>query len=231
MNKVNLLRWISLPPRTISSSTFKSVVEELDSFMPGLKTSSRLLKSGVHTDEGRSYANGTSCWNVYQSFSFQKIEHLEVKLLLNKTPKESCEIYIEFGKYRIFLSVSDAGTGWKDAVFEEIERKLKIHGIFKSELINKLYGTIIKLQNCFLIVGLFFFMFPSKTIMDLTYFSISLIFLGLIPLLSDIFRIYFPSKPIFIIDEKIQLPTVTLEKSALWLGVASSIVTLITAIY
>ncbi len=128
----------------------------------------------------------------------------------------------------IFLSVSDIGTNWRDAVFEEIERKLKTFGIFKGEWFNKLTSTIIRLQNVFLIGGTYFLVAPPSDQINFSYFA--LLLTGLIPILSDIYRLYFPQKPISVLEEKMPFPIVSFEKIAMWVGIISGVVTLVKEI-
>ncbi|NTU50087.1 MAG: hypothetical protein HGA87_04240 [Desulfobulbaceae bacterium] len=227
MNNVRGQRWRVSSPKTVSVSTFRSIVESLVDFMPGLETTKRSLRARAIADGQLRDLEGEDCWKVYQPFVLLKIEHLQIELTLHKNETSSCELHVEFQKNHIFLSVSDIGTGWRDAVFEEAERKLKSFGLFKGEWLNKLTYTISRLQNVFLVLGAGLLISPPNTKINLTYFAISLLATGIIPIIGDIFRLYFPKKPAFVLEERVPFHLVSIEKAALWIGIISGMVTLL----
>lgn len=227
MSHAQTQRWRTSPPKTISVKDFNSLVNDLDDFLPGLQTIRRSTRAKVISEDGINKLEGIGAHKVHQPFVHNKIEHLQFELTLYKTDKESCELHVEFRKNHVMLSVSDIGTGWRDAVFEEIERRLKRKGLFKGELINKLTSTLIRLQNIFLISGASLLLLTNiKEDIDFKYFSISLILTGLVPALSDIYRLYFPPKPISVLEDKTSFPIWNIERFAMWIGTFSGIVTL-----
>lgn len=226
MSSPRLQRWRVSPPKSISVGLFQKVVESLASFMTGLNAIERSVETVVIANGEQNVVSGFDSWKAYQPFSLDKIEHIQFELTLKKNDHESCQLHVEFRQNHIFLSVSDIGTGWLDAVFEEMERKLKSAGLFKGELGYKLTSTILRLQNIFLVAGTTFVLFPVHDGLNLFYVGICFIVTGVVPVISDIFRIFFPQKPIQILDEKIVLPIISIEKAATWVGLVSGIVVL-----
>lgn len=227
MSHLQTQRWRTAPPKTILVKNFISLVEGLNDFMPGLQTIRRSIRTKVITEDGNNELEGNECWKVYQPFVYGKIEQLQFELTLHKTKDESCELHVEFRKNHVMLSVSDIGTGWRDAVFEEIERRLKQKDLFKGDLIYKLASTIIRLQNILLISGASLLLLTIlKENFDFKYFSTSLLATGLIPVLSDIYRLYFPPKPISVLEDKPPFPIWSIERFAMWVGIFSGILTL-----
>ena len=224
-------RWRVSPPKTISVKLFQKVVESLDNFMPGLSAIQRSVETVVIANGQQSVASGFDSWKAYQPFALDKIEHIQFELTLKKSAHESCQLHVEFRQNHVFLSVSDIGTGWLDAVFEEMERKLKSAGLFKGELGYKLTSTILRLQNIFLVVGTVFVLFPKYQDLNLLYVGICCIATGVVPVISDVLRIFFPQKPIQILEEKTVLPIFNIEQAATWVGLVSGVVALVKELY
>ncbi|MDZ4140664.1 MAG: hypothetical protein U1C48_01530 [Methylotenera sp.] len=231
MSYIPTQRWRIAPPKTISVKVFKSLIQSLDNFMPGLKTIRRSTRAKVIALGQVNVLEGKDSWEVYQPYAFDKIEHLQFEMTLHKSNEASCELHVEFCKNHVLLSVSDIETGWRDAVFDEIERTLKIQGLFKGEWVNKLTSTFIRLQNVFLVLGASLLLLThTDGYIDFKYFSLSLLVTGLIPVITDIFRLYFPAKPIDVLEERLTTPTTPsriVEKFAIWVGITSNVVTLI----
>ena len=228
MNNERTQRWRVSSPKTISEKTFKLLVDSLNDFMPGLETTKRVIRTKVIADGQSHQEEGIASWKVYQPFPFEKIEQLQYELTLYKTENTSCELHVEFRKNQILLSVSDIDTGWRDAIFEEIERNLKNNGVFKGELIDKITSTIVHLQNVFLILGsnIYILAYIDPSI-NFKYFAFSLITIGAIPIIGDIYRLYFPTKPMTVLESKVVIPLWNIEKIAMWIGLLSGVVTLI----
>ncbi|MBJ6954346.1 hypothetical protein [Vibrio cholerae] len=231
MSRQRMQRWRVSPPKTISVKLFQKLVESLVSFMPGLSTIERLVETTVIANGQQNVVSGFDSWKAYQPFPLDKIEHIQFELTLKKSDHESCQLHVEFRQNHIFLSVSDIETGWRDAVFEEMERKLKSAGLFKGELGYKLTSTILRLQNIFIVTGTMLILFPEHKGLNLFNVGICFIATGVVPVVSDIFRIFFPQKPIQVLEEKIVLPNVNIEKSAAWVGLVSGVVTLAKELY
>ncbi len=231
VSRKRMQRWRLSPPKTISVKLFQNLVESLANFMPGLATSERSVITVVVANGQENILSGFDSWNAYQPFALDKIEHIQFELTLKKNENESCQLHVEFRRNHIFLSVSDISTGWLDAVFEEMERKLKSLGLFKGELGYKLTSTVLRLQNIFLLVGTIFLLFPMQMELNLFYVGVCLVLTGIVPVISDIFRIFFPQKPIQVLEEKTILPIVNIEKVAIWVGLISGTVALIKELY
>jgi hypothetical protein len=195
--------------------------------MPGIQAVKRSIQTKVMGDGREIVLNGTESWKAYQPFSLQKIEHIQFELTLAKDDLNSCQIHVEFRKKHIFLSVSDHGTGWLDAMFEEMERTLKSNGLFKGELAYKLTSTILRLQTVFLVVGAALILLPIHYDLNLFYVGLSLTVTGIVPVFSDIYRIFSPQKPIQVLEEKPSVAIVNIEKIAIWVSLISGAVTLV----
>jgi hypothetical protein len=227
MSDVQNQRWRVAAPKSITVSDFRSLIEELGEFLPGLKTIRRSIKAQSISPEGITNLEGNDSWKVYQPYAYDKLEHLQFELTLVKTESTSCELHVEFRKNHIYLSVADIGTGWGNAVFDETERRLKKVGLFKGDWISKITSTVIRLQNVFMVLGASLLLLTHlDNSFNFKYFSLSLLATGIIPTIGDIFRLYFPTKPIFILKEKATIGIWSIEKFAMWLGIASGLVAL-----
>lgn len=224
-------RWRVAPPKTISVKLLQSVIESLNDFMPGITTVERFVKTDVVADGLTNTISGSDSWKAYQPFSLDKIEHIQFELTLKKDDVTSCQLHVELRKNHVFLSVSDHGTGWLNAVFEEMERILKSNGLFKGELGHKLTSVVLRMQNLLLLAGLALLISPEHFDLNLFYVGAFLILTGIVPVLSDIYRIFFPRKPIQVIEEKTNIAIVNIEKIALWVGLVSGLVALVKEVY
>ncbi|CAH8242678.1 conserved hypothetical protein [Vibrio aestuarianus] len=231
MSTQRMQRWRLSPPKTIAVKLLQEIVESLDSFMPGLSTTERLVETVVVANGKRNALVGFDSWKAYQPFALDKIEHIQFELTLKLNEHDSCQLHVEFRQEHIYLSVSDVGTGWLDAVFEEMERRLKSIGLFKGELGYKLTAMLRRLQNVFLVAGAVLVIYPKQGELDFFYVGLFLIVTGVIPVLSDIFRIFSPLKPIQVIEEKSAFPIVNIEKAATWIGIVSGTVALAKEAY
>lgn len=226
MSNKRMQRWRVAPPKSISVQLLQDIVESLGNFMPGLQTIDRPIETKVISNGEQNIKSGADSWKAYQPFALDKIEHIQFELTLKQDEKKSCQLHVELRRNHVFLSVSDIGTGWLDAVFEQMERTLKSYGLFKSELGYKLTSSILRLQNVFLVLGTALALFPEVSGLNLFYVGVFLVITGIIPTLSDIFRIFFPQKPIQVLEEKATLPIVNIEKIATWVGLISGVVAL-----
>jgi hypothetical protein len=148
--------WERYAPRTISTVLFRSLVESLDQFKPGLNTTSRKIKSRAISHEKITGLEGPQSWHVIDSHSLAELEHLQTELLLAANGTDSCELHIEFRREHIFLSVSDIQTRWGKAVFEEARHLLTTLGIAPGGWKNsvaKVYGVLDILQNVLMIIA------------------------------------------------------------------------------
>ena len=150
---------------------------------------------------------------------------------MKKDDKNSCQLHVEFRKNHIFLSVSDHGTGWLDAVFEEMERTLKSNGLFKGELGYKLTSMVLRTQNLLLLTGMALLLSPEHYDLNLFYVGIFFIVTGVVPVISDIYRIFFPLKPIQVIEDKTNIAIANFEKTAIWVSLVSGLVALGKELY
>jgi hypothetical protein len=231
VSQSRMQRWRVAPPKTISVKLLQSVISSLNDFMPGITTVERFVKTDVVADGLTNTISGSDSWKAYQPFSLDKIEHIQFELTLKKDDVNSCQLHVEFRKNHIFLSVSDHGTGWLDAVFEEMERTLKSNGLFKGELGHKLTSVVLRMQNLLLLTGLALLISPEHFDLNLFYVGAFLIVTGIVPVLSDTYRIFFPRKPIQVIEEKTNIAVVNVEKIALWVGLVSGLVALGKEVY
>lgn len=226
MSNKRMQRWRTAPPKTISVKKFQTIIESLDDFMTGLRTVERSIETKIIANGEQNIQVGVDSWKAYQPFALDKIEHAQFELTLKKDARDSCQLHVEFRQNHIFFSVSDIGTGWIDASFEEMERILKSEGLFTGEISYKLTSTILRLQNFFLVLGAAFMLSPEIKEMNFFYVGLLLAVTGAVPTLSDIYRIFFPQKPIQVLEEKSTLPIVNIEKIATWVGLISGLVAL-----
>ena len=224
-------RWRISPPKTISVDVFQHLIEESSSILTSLGTSNRTITSKAIADGKIREVEGDECSGVFEPFSFEKIEEISYEVTLYKNDSESCQIHVEFRKEHIYLSVSDIGTGWMDAVFEAMERKLKASSLFKGEWQYKITFGLIRLQNIFLVSGAVLLIHPISENIDFSYVAVSLIITGAIPAINDLYRLFRPRKPIQVIDDHPSLPTTEIEKVGLWLGITSAVVALAKEAY
>ena len=194
-------------PRTISKETFKSLVEALVRFKPGLPTSERKIKAYAIGPGKQTYLEGAESWKVIDPHSLIELERLQVQLLLSSTEGRSCELHVEFLSNHIWLDVSDRATGWGKSVYEEMWYLLDSLGIsskgFKAEM-QAFYFILAINQNVILAisVSLFAFWLTHHNRASL-YASIGLFLAGAMPAAMRTVEFFSPPNKIPIIEETV----------------------------
>lgn len=196
--------WERYAPRAISTALFKSLVESLDQFKPGLNTVSRKIKSRAISHQKITDLEGSQSWRVIDPHSLAELEHLHTELLLVANGTDSCELHIEFRGEHVFLSVSDIQTGWGKPVFEEARHLLTTLGIAPGgwkNLLAKVYGVVDISQNVLMIaaVGIFAEWLQSRG-QGYMYAAIGLFVSGVIPTLRRLLYYFNPPKRAQIIE-------------------------------
>lgn len=231
MNQTRTQYWQSSLPKTISKQDFIGLVNELDDFMSGLATQDRKIKCKALGSGSETYLEGKDSWKVFEPYPFEKLEHLECELLLVKNDNSSCELHIEFRKNHIFLSVSDIGTGWGEAVFQQASRELKRKKIFTNDIIRKLYSAILRLQNIFIILGaIIIFVWNNTGLITYLVSGTSFLIAGIAPALTDIYRIFSPSKPITLLEDTVPKRSISGEKLTIAISLLVAVLGLIKEI-
>lgn len=205
MTYVRTQHWQSYLPRTISKSLFRSLVEALDQFKPGLNTASRKIKAKAISYRTITSLEGPQSWKVTDPHPLPELEQLEVELLLVANTTDSCELHIDFRSERIFLSVSDIQTGWGKSVFEEARHLLSTLGIssegWKATL-RKSYAVLEILQYLLLIVSVAMFsVWLQNQKETYLYASLGLFVSGVIPTLRRLVHFFRPPSKTLIIQE------------------------------
>lgn len=196
--------WERYAPRAISTAVFRSLVESLDQFKPGLNTASRKIKSRAISHQKITDLEGPQSWHVIDSHSLAELEHLHTELLLVANSTDSCELHIEFRGEHIFLSVSDIQTQWGKAVFEEARHLLTSLGIAPGGWKNsvaKLYGVLDILQNVLMIAAVGIFAIWLQTQEEgYLYAAVGFFASGVIPTLRRLLYFFNPPKRMQIVQ-------------------------------
>lgn len=228
MNYVRTQDWARYVPRTIGKDFFKSLVEALDQFKPGLETTSRKLKAKAISRGKITELEGNQAWKVTDSHSLPEIEHLQVELLLTENEKQSCELHIEFRAEHIFISVSDIGTDWGKSVVEEAAHLLRTMGISLrdwKDIFRKSYSILEILQNLLLVFSAFVFSAWLTNSEELyLYSAIGFLISGSVPTLKKLFYFFKSPKKISVIQE-----TVPKKRRLPWLE-ASAVISFLVSV-
>jgi|GEM_PF-1091726 len=193
------------PPRTIARGTFRSIVEGLQEFRSGLKTSGRRITAQAISLGKITTLEGHDSWKVLDEHSLSELEHLQVELLLTASPTDSCELHIEFRANHVALSVSDIQTGWGKAVFEEARHLLEGFGIssrgWKQHFVRT-YQFVEILQTPLMVVAAAVFaVWLNYGGVNYAYAAVGFMLSGFIPTLRTLWRFLRPKKKAPIVQE------------------------------
>ncbi len=205
MTPVRTHYWERYVSRTIAKNVFRSLVEALAQFKPGLNTVSRKIKARAISHAKITDLEGPESWKVTDSHSLPELEHLHAELLLVANASDSCELHIEFRNEDIFLSVSDIQTGWGKAVFEQARDLLTTLGISPGgwkNVLAKVYGVLEILQNVLMILAVGIFAIWLRNEEDgYLYASVGFFASGVIPTLRRLLYFFNPPKKMPIVQE------------------------------
>lgn len=191
-------------PRPISRDTFRRLVESLEQFKPGLETQSRTIRAQAISFGNKTDREGPGAWEVIEPYAFEKLEQIQFELLLTKSEQFSCELHVDFRKERIFLSVSDIGTGWGQSVFDDMRNLLAEHGISVSRwstYLERSYALIESTSRLLLVGALILYVHwrESNSTALLAAFA-GLLVGGAVPALRRAYRVFVPMKQLAIIE-------------------------------
>lgn len=226
-------------PRTISTVLFRSLIESLDKFKPGLVTASRKIKSRAISYQKITDLEGPQSWHVVDSHSLAELEHLQTELLLVADGTASCELHIEFRGEHVLLSVSDIGTQWGKAVFEEARHSLTRLGITPASWKNtlaKAYGVLDILQNVLMTIAVALFAIWLQSLQEGHLYAAAGFFAsGAVPTLKRLLHFYSPPKRMPIIQaapvKRFSFPWSEMTAILTFLGAALALVKELTSIF
>lgn len=229
MKRLAYIRQWAYRPRPISKETLRGLIESLESFKTSLPTESRTIRArAIGKDAHHTDQNGRESWKVIERYTLSELEEVHFALRMDKTQQESCEIYVEFRKERILLSVSDRGTEWGSSAFEEMQSLLSQHGIAVKRLeaiSSRVYSLVEAMSDIILILSVLFYIEWHDTgSVNMALTSAGMLMAGATPSVAKAYRLLSPAKERLIIQpqssKRVKFP---LTEVAAWLGIIQAV--------
>ena len=108
---------------------------------------------------------------------------------------------------------------------------LKRKKIFTNDIIRKLYSAILRLQNIFIILGaIIIFVWNNTGLITYLVSGTSFLIAGIAPALTDIYRIFSPSKPITLLEDTVPKRSISGEKLTIAISLLVAVLGLIKEI-